>query len=825
MNSLAELATAVSHSQDPDGSVREAASEALLEFQSTNILGFVTSLHGIIASDAFPDNSKKLSIIYCNKTLNHLRDHPARAQFLASPLASELLATATSLFPIFSDNASALFSSVAIMILDANPEATIISEMLEQLGRTTHQAFVAACYHAIALICYENDHSLPTHQLHGILKSVFAVLTNIDAPLQIRVECLDILHTLTKRMSDVLSNPTNADTTLEVLIFSLRFPETRAISYRCFARLARNYYAIFTEKVSAVMETASQDIHDIENGPVINAICTLLTKIAISESILEDEGEEHLNVISETFPTFAELLFQVAISHRKELPDPDDAFDQFIDARETICRLIRLRQSICVPIALELVGPNLESPEPNRREEAVAILACCCQLQIEEIVGQAVEALKASLADAAPRVRHRAVSDLALALRSNATAIAALKELLPTFLELLTDDASSEIGISTCRLLGKLAKRTAIPAFDQIFERYLQVVATESAQFSMVLGWAMIRIIDRAADIDLVLQAIPAVVRLVEGTFTDPALHGNCRDIIDVFCKFSMKVGGALTEFVPQLLPLFLEAVADPSADSSLILAISTLATGVCKGARGKLPFEPFLPRMMELVLQLIGRDDIEALDNACLAVLDLHPDYNLSAFVPRLTDELATVLEADEADVRMFCSVLELFSGKFISVRDRSAMVTRRNPYADACQSATLRIIRLTALHIEELATFRQWPQFGIAVLEFYNMVFDGEPATARQWMAIGLQLIVGAQCMLGDEDLTDKDKDRIRVMVTELIGHLANCDWEAITEFITGDGRELVMELRQSADGRARGEMRRILRDLELTDEFPVQ
>jgi hypothetical protein len=269
---------------------------------------------------------------------------------------------------------------------------------------------------------------------------------------------------------------------------------------------------------------------------------------------------------------------------------------------------------------------------------------------------------------------------------------------------------------------------------------------------------------------------------------------------------------------------MFLDALADPNGDSSLVLAISTMATGVCNGGQGELPFEPFLPRMMELVVQLIGRDDIDALDDACMAVLDLHPDYDLSSFVPGLTEELAAVLEANEASVKIFCPVLELFSGKFIGVRDKNSIATRPNPYSDACETAMLRIIHLTAPHIGDPGTFRHCSRFGIAALGFYNMVFDGQPATAGQWMAIGVQLIVGAQYMLGDEDVGDNEKDNIRAMVTELIGHLANLDREAITEFMTGDGRELVMELRQSVDGRARGEMRRILQDLQLMDEFAV-
>jgi hypothetical protein len=565
------------------------------------------------------------------------------------------------------------------------------------------------------------------------------------------------------------------------------------------------------------MESASQDIQEVNNDLVVHAICALLTKIAVSESALD----EHLNIISVTFPTFSQLLFHVAISHGRVLPDSDDAFDQFIDARETICRIIALRQSVCLPRALDLVAANFDSPDPTRREAAIAILACCCQLQIEEIVGQALEALRASSADPAPRVRHIAISDLALALCSNSSAVTALAKLIPTFLDLL---GPSEIGISICRFLERLTEQTVIPAFDQIFERYLQVVASESPQFSAFLGSAMMRIIDRAADVGLVVQATPAVVTLVESTFSDPSLHRNCRDIIDVFCRFSRKVGGALAEFVPQLLPMFLEALAEPTSDSSLIHAVSTLATGVCSGAQGELPAEPFLPQMMELVVQLIGREDTKAIDDACMAVLGLHPDYDLSAFVPGLTDELAAVLEANEANVPMLCPVLELFAGKFIGIRDRNPMVTHRNPYADACQPATLRIIHLSALHIEELAAFRQWTRFGVAALEFYNMLFDSEPATAGQWMPIGVQLIVGAQYMLRDEDLGDDQKDDIRAMVTELIGHLANFDREAITEFATGDGRELVAELRESGDGRARSGMRRILQDLELADEFNV-
>jgi hypothetical protein len=71
--------------------------------------------------------------------------------------------------------------------------------------------------------------------------------------------------------------------------------------------------------------------------------------------------------------------------------------------------------------------------------------------------------------------------------------------------------------------------------------------------------------------------------------------------------------------------------------------------------------FEPFLQQTMEIVIALILRGDIDSIADACEAVRDLLPLYDLNPFVPAIESALVAVLEGD-LTIRYFPPIVRLF-------------------------------------------------------------------------------------------------------------------------------------------------------------------
>jgi hypothetical protein len=736
------------------------ASCTLSSLRATDLPTFLSFLLAILESN-FSTIATQLSLIHAAKAFNSLTN----AAFLerARPgILSEFLSAAQAHFVSFPDLSAPLFAAVVNVILASDGSSVIVSDFVAQLRSVSELSFLRAGYRALSFICEENG--LAVDQVHSVLEAAFLVLVDIEMPGSLRAECLRLVFALLPAMSDVLEAESNASTTLNVLVFSLGADDTKTVAYRCLGRLARRYYGVFAGRAAEVVGQAVRDLTEGADEGVIIAVCQLFQKIARAERDFEDG----IDITTAVFPAVIEVLLLITAANRSPLPDEDDAYDQFVAAREAILEMARAFPSeFVISLARSQIGADV----PACREIAVGLLA------LAECQGEAAMVLPRVLADPAPRVRRVAVRDLATALATH------VPDLLMQVLPLIGDPESELVSLGACDFLIALAEKGAVPAFDQIIDRYFAVIGSIDDRVSARLSAAICQVTRRAKDAELVRKSAGRVTTLLSQTFTDPTLRRHSRDIVDVFCGFCNSAAGrefhsaALT-----LLPVLIGAFDDPEADTGLLLAVACLAK-VVAGVDFR-AFERFLPRTMELVVAMIQRGDLEAVSDGCEVVGELLPMYDLADFLPTIGGALADAVESDDrhfqAGAKLFAAILRVqWAGQSEAVRR----------FAELAKSVVSDRERIAA----DLELCQ-------AMLEFFHELLIGPTGEVPEWIEFAFELTISAASHLEREEGAE-----VRDAAGALFKQLAELNGEAMVAFLADEcARRVARELVETSKWR---------------------
>jgi hypothetical protein len=415
-------------------------------------------------------------------------------------------------------------------------------------------------------------------------------------------------------------------------------------------------------------------------------------------------------------------------------------------------------------------------------EIAVVLLAGLCYGSSDEAVVQlAFAVLPRALVDPSPRVRLAAAFDLGTALVDNEQAQPHLIALVPTFLALLSDRECERVAIGVCDFLKAWAAETPIPKFDLIISRYFELVEIANDRLSGKLADAICFVIKHAKNAELVRQSTRNVINLITQTFVNPALRRHSRDIVDVFCAFCNTPSGR--EFhvsIGSILPALISAFQDPDVDSAMILAISCIAK-IASGVDAQ-SFEPFLQTVMELAIGLILRDDPESFTDACEALRDLLPLYDVTPFLSTFVPAIADAIERHPTQMRFATQAVRVFTALLQSPAHTAAGL-----------EAAPRLWPLAAAQ----SVIAVDPELSEALLDFFNSVIcilsEIDSQKAREWLEFGYTVVIASTPHL------DKADDCLEVpdYLTIAFCRLADLSGDLMREFLSDDRGQSIVQV----------------------------
>jgi importin subunit beta-1 len=384
-----EVTQALLNAQSIDGTVRKHAEESLRQFQEQNLLGFLVSLSGELASEDKPVDSRKLAGLILKNALdakdeNRKRELVQRWLSLDSAAKGQvkacLLQTLSSLVLEARSTATQVVAKIAGIELPQKQWPELIGSLLSNIHHVPAHVKQASL-ETLGYLCEEVSHEIVDQdQVNKILTAVVQGMNSSEKNNDVRLAATRALYNALGFAQANFSNDMEREYIMRVVCETTMSPEVkiRQAAFECLVSIAAMYYVKLAPYIQDIYNITAKAVRGDEEAVALQAIefwstiCDEETDI-LEEYVGDTTGDSDIPCfyfIKQALPALIPLLLETLLKQEEDQDLDEGAWNIAMAGGTCLGLVARTTGDDIVPLVMPFIEENITKPDWRQREAA-----------------------------------------------------------------------------------------------------------------------------------------------------------------------------------------------------------------------------------------------------------------------------------------------------------------------------------------------------------------------------------------------------------------------------------------------------------------------